>query len=62
MIISAVETAWREIRCRFAGVPDISVTVPPAAGAQDPTKCTALRTGRRLDTELAAWVPPAHDP
>ncbi|MFH8520159.1 hypothetical protein ACH4CE_34785 [Streptomyces gelaticus] len=48
VIISAVETAWREIRCRFAGVPDISVTVPPAAGAQDPTKCTALRTGRRF--------------
>ncbi|MGW5295919.1 hypothetical protein [Streptomyces bacillaris] len=23
-------------------------TVPPAAGAQDPTKCTALRTGRRF--------------
>jgi len=48
VIISAVETAWREIRRRFAGVPDISVTVPPTSGAQDPTKCTALRTGRRF--------------
>ncbi|MGW0670674.1 hypothetical protein [Streptomyces sp. NPDC002746] len=48
VIISAIETAWREIRHRFDGVPDISVTTPPAAGAQDPTKCTALRTGRRF--------------
>ncbi|GHH54743.1 hypothetical protein [Streptomyces candidus] len=48
VIISAVETAWREIRCRFDGVPDISVTTPPTAGAQDPTKCSALRTGRRF--------------
>ncbi|MGW4025743.1 MULTISPECIES: hypothetical protein [unclassified Streptomyces] len=51
VIISAVETAWREIRRRFTGVPDISVTVPPPAGAQDPTKCTALRTGRRFVRE-----------
>jgi hypothetical protein len=48
VIISAVETAWREIRRRFTGVPDISVTVPPTASAQDPTKCAALRTGRRF--------------
>ncbi|AEM88636.1 hypothetical protein [Streptomyces violaceusniger] len=48
VIISAVETAWKEIRRRYDGVPDISVTTPPTAGAQDPTKCTALRTGRRF--------------
>ncbi|WP_326759197.1 hypothetical protein OHB35_15600 [Streptomyces phaeochromogenes] len=48
VIISAIETTWREIRHRFDGVPDISVTIPPTAGAQDPTKCTALRTGRRF--------------
>lgn len=48
VIISAIETAWQEIRRRFNGVPDISVTTPPTAGAQDPTKCTALRTGRRF--------------
>ncbi|MFF9432045.1 hypothetical protein [Streptomyces sp. NPDC014746] len=48
VIISAIETAWQEIRRRFEGVPDISVTTPPTAGAQDPTKCTALRTGRRF--------------
>ncbi|MFE3380245.1 hypothetical protein [Streptomyces anulatus] len=48
VIISAIETAWREIRRRFDGAPDISVTTPPTAGAQDPTKCTALRTGRRF--------------
>ncbi|MFD7915110.1 hypothetical protein ACFV30_31055 [Streptomyces sp. NPDC059752] len=47
-IISAIETAWREIRRRFDGVPDISVTTPPTAGAQDPTKCGALRTERRF--------------
>ncbi|KUM95744.1 hypothetical protein AQI95_43055 [Streptomyces yokosukanensis] len=51
VIISAVETAWREIRCRFDGVPDISVTVPPTVTAQDPTKCTALRTGRRFERD-----------
>ncbi|MFB7090804.1 hypothetical protein [Streptomyces sp. NPDC056296] len=45
VIISAIETAWREIRRRFT---DISVTVPPTVGAQDPTKCAALRTGRRF--------------
>ncbi|MYT21247.1 hypothetical protein GTW69_13260 [Streptomyces sp. SID7760] len=48
VIISAIETAWREIRRRFGDVPDISVTTPPTAGAQDPTKCAALRTGRRF--------------
>ncbi|MFB8441219.1 hypothetical protein ACFC7A_19455 [Streptomyces niveus] len=48
VIISAIETAWREIRRRFDGVPDVSVTTPPTADAQDPTKCTALRTGRRF--------------
>ncbi|MDX2407358.1 hypothetical protein NJO91_30060 [Streptomyces microflavus] len=48
VILSAVETAWREIRHRFTDVPDISVTVPPTAGAQDLTKCTALRTGRHF--------------
>ncbi|WP_257132922.1 hypothetical protein [Streptomyces sp. ms184] len=46
--LSAVETGWREIRRRFTDVPDISVTVPPTAGAQDPTKCTAQRTGRHF--------------
>ncbi|QFR02568.1 hypothetical protein F9278_15125 [Streptomyces phaeolivaceus] len=49
VIISAIETAWREIRRRFDGVPDICVTTPPTTGAQDPTKCTALRTGRRFE-------------
>ncbi|MFZ3562707.1 hypothetical protein ACOKM5_42995 [Streptomyces sp. BH097] len=48
VIISAIETAWREIQRRFDGVPDISVTTPPTAGVQDPTKCTALRTSRRF--------------
>lgn len=48
VIISAIETAWREIRNRFDGVPDISVTTPPSADTQDPTKCAALRTGRRF--------------
>ncbi|MFC9125693.1 hypothetical protein ACFT4A_02455 [Streptomyces sp. NPDC057099] len=48
VIISAVETTWREIRHRFTGIPDLSVTVPPPASAQDATKCTALRTGRRF--------------
>ncbi|MEE1931214.1 hypothetical protein V1J52_24055 [Streptomyces sp. TRM 70351] len=48
VIISAIETTWREIRRRFGDVPDISVTIPPTAGAQDPTKCAALRTGRRF--------------
>ncbi|MFJ4478817.1 hypothetical protein [Streptomyces xanthochromogenes] len=48
MIISAIETVWKEIRHRHPGVPDISVTIPPAARAQDPAKCTALRTGRRF--------------
>ncbi|WP_331759224.1 hypothetical protein [Streptomyces anulatus] len=48
IILSAVETAWNEIRRRFTDVPGISVTVPPTAGPQDPTKCTALRTGRHF--------------
>ncbi|MGW0670688.1 hypothetical protein [Streptomyces sp. NPDC002746] len=48
VILSAVETAWREIRRRFIDVPDVSVTVPPTTGPQDPTKCTALRTGRHF--------------
>lgn len=49
VIISAVESAWREIRRRFDGVPDICVTVPAAAVAQDPAKCTTLRTDRRFE-------------
>ncbi|MEU9061740.1 hypothetical protein AB0D13_23475 [Streptomyces sp. NPDC048430] len=48
VIISAIETVWREIGRRFGDVPDISVTTPPTPGAQDPTKCAALRTGRRF--------------
>ncbi|MEU5136956.1 hypothetical protein [Streptomyces californicus] len=48
VIISAIETAWREIQRRFDDVPDISVTTPPTIGAQNPTKCAALRTGRRF--------------
>lgn len=58
VIISAVETAWREIRRRFVDVPDIFIVVPPTAGAQDPTKCTALRTGCRFvrDRHLAMEI------
>ncbi|MGW0604083.1 hypothetical protein [Streptomyces sp. NPDC002640] len=51
VIISAVETAWREIRRRYTDVPDISLTVPPTAGALDPTNCTALRTGRHFERD-----------
>ncbi|MCX4826158.1 hypothetical protein OG883_41545 [Streptomyces sp. NBC_01142] len=51
VLISAVETAWKEIRRRFASVPDVSVTTPPTAGAQDPTTCSALRTGRHFDRD-----------
>ncbi|WP_262388143.1 hypothetical protein [Streptomyces parvus] len=50
-IISSVETAWREIRRRFTGVPGTSVTVPPTVGAQDLTECTARRTGRRFERD-----------
>ncbi|MFD9428113.1 hypothetical protein [Streptomyces sp. NPDC060054] len=48
IIISSVETAWKEICRRFPGVPDISVTTPPSTDTQDPTKCAALRTGRHF--------------
>lgn len=48
VILSTVETAWNEIRRRFTDVPGIFVTVPPAASPQNPTKCTALRTGRHF--------------
>ncbi|MCC3767583.1 hypothetical protein [Streptomyces sp. UNOC14_S4] len=48
VIISAIETAWKEIRHRFPDVPDVCVTIPPSAGAQDPVQCSALRTGRHF--------------
>ncbi|WP_331736491.1 hypothetical protein [Streptomyces sp. NBC_00045] len=51
VLISAVETVWKEIRRRFADVPDVCVTTPPTAGAQDPTACAALRTGRSFDRD-----------
>ncbi len=51
LLISTVESVWKEIRRRFAEVPDVSVTTPPPLGAQDPTACSALRTGRSFYRE-----------